>query len=699
MPGPTQLHEEVPPAAQPIATAPRGAQLDPDAQPTDHGSAPFRSVDDDATGPGGVAGGHWPSLAWEWTIHFARLIAPKLGFARSSVFLGFVLAVASWPVTAPALVPQSGLDPSWRAALILALEHRLQFGSQVVFTYGPLGFLSGTQIYAGAESVLALLYLAATMTMTFAVLVRALRGVAPLLAAVTVAFVVGSVAIHVYNGPELGLALSFVGCVYLLSGHPTDAQQRRMWLILGGALSLFGLVKVGMGVAILGALVITIAFTDWGRLRAIGLVLTGAVPVFVVGWFATGNGVGNVVAFVRSSMQIVGGYSQAMNIETPARADEYWLALACAAIVLACAVGHVRRSARRTQVAVLLLTMFVLWILFKEGFVRHDLHDTIFFALIPLLLAAFTPSTRTPAWSMTALLVATVILIDAAGSFPVESMSPVQAAKNFKHQLATTVLSGRRSALTAGARTSMRASYGLPDTMLSALKGKTVAVDPWEQSIFWAYPSLHYDPLPVMQDYSGYTTPLDSLDANALRGPRAPTYLLRQPGAVDGRVPAFDPPAAQLALQCHYVEVAATPTWQLTKNNGNRCSGPMRAGTTAASFGQSFAVPTPPAGTAMVASFHLSEPASWKALDLLWRSPRISIVVTDATGATQTYRFIGGTAADLHVVVPATTLGYSPPFTPPSMARIKFVAAGPSGAGVVAHFYTVGMAATAGTSP
>src|SRR5688572_11049142 len=38
-------------------------------------------------------------------------------------------------------VPSGGLDPSWRMAMGYGAEHDWQFGKEVVFTYGPLGYL------------------------------------------------------------------------------------------------------------------------------------------------------------------------------------------------------------------------------------------------------------------------------------------------------------------------------------------------------------------------------------------------------------------------------------------------------------------------------------------------------------------------------------------------------------------------------
>jgi len=52
------------------------------------------------------------------------------------------LLLTSITVPIPATVIDTNLDPSWRAVLDYAYQHRLQFGTDVVFTYGPLGFLT-----------------------------------------------------------------------------------------------------------------------------------------------------------------------------------------------------------------------------------------------------------------------------------------------------------------------------------------------------------------------------------------------------------------------------------------------------------------------------------------------------------------------------------------------------------------------------
>ena len=72
---------------------------------------------------------------------------PPLWFNRLSAsfprLLGnFALVLALWLalVHLPS-VPSTDLDPSWRMAMGYGAEHGWQFGSELIFTYGPLGYL------------------------------------------------------------------------------------------------------------------------------------------------------------------------------------------------------------------------------------------------------------------------------------------------------------------------------------------------------------------------------------------------------------------------------------------------------------------------------------------------------------------------------------------------------------------------------
>lgn len=64
-----------------------------------------------------------------------------------------IAAVIFWPQ--PSVDPSVGLDPSWQAGLALARIDHIAWGRELVFTYGPLGFLRTSAYYSFEQSLLA----------------------------------------------------------------------------------------------------------------------------------------------------------------------------------------------------------------------------------------------------------------------------------------------------------------------------------------------------------------------------------------------------------------------------------------------------------------------------------------------------------------------------------------------------------------
>ena len=71
------------------------------------------------------------------TDRLARLGLPVLEFFGQAVLWALLwLNLIRLPQ-----LPSAGLDPSWRLTLDYAFGHHLQFGTDLIFTYGPLGYL------------------------------------------------------------------------------------------------------------------------------------------------------------------------------------------------------------------------------------------------------------------------------------------------------------------------------------------------------------------------------------------------------------------------------------------------------------------------------------------------------------------------------------------------------------------------------
>ena len=627
---------------------------------------------------------------------------------RSNLFLGLVLAVLAWPTSTGRLVVASGIGPSWRAAITMAVHDHLAFGSRVVFTFGPLGFLVSPQLFFISETVLAFLFALAFLTAIFAALTRALRHSLPVGAALVVAYLVGGMSLVSarYFGTNVAvedvLALVLIVCVSVLGRPKGDPPPRWVWIGLGAALGLFSLVKLSLGIGIFVTLAATVVCLGSDRWRAAGAAALGAVPVFCLGWFGTGNGFGNLYAFAHTSVDVISGYGAAMSLDDPTRSYSYWLAGGVVILVAACATVHTRGMERRARIGVGLITFATLWFLFKEGFVRHDGHDLVFFVAAPIVLAAFVSTWRSPAWLVTAMLGMTLVTASVSGTIPELVTQPVQAARNFGGEAATMVSSHKQSAVLVQSRQEL--DFQVPPDMvrqlspeiIALMRGNTVDVSPWQETAIWAHPGIRFDPLPVLQDYSAFTTALDHLDIDFLGTTAAPRYILRQPlSEIDGRNPSFDPPGTQLAIECRYHQVATYRAWQLLERQPDRCGRSRLLATVTTGIGHWVTVPSPPAGDDVVASFDLSTGVGWDLESLLFKPPNVFL---EANNGLQKWRFIAATGPDFHVLRGSSNLGYSKTFIPVHARNLRFLidGEGPSTSGISISFYAVPVAAPTG---
>jgi len=561
----------------------------------------------------------------------------------------------------------------------MAVHFRRPFGTSVTFTYGPLGFLDSPGLYYLSLGRTAFLFSLAFSSGLFALLIWAMRRTSPLPVAVATAYVVGGVsrlsstALGLNVAVEDVLAVVAIICTWLLSREVSARFRPAIWTTLGIIVAVFSLFKSSLGVAVGVSLLLTLVFVGSQRLKSFLFLALGGIVAFGIAWFGTGNGLRNLVPFVKTSASVISGYAGAMGIEVPNRWYAYWLALLAVAIVILLTYLYSRRlQPRRAQIGIALVMLATLWFLFKEGFVRHDYHDLIFFVAAPLLLAAFPLRERLRATQLLSMLALVIVAAYVSGAMSNLLANPMTGIQNFSSEVTTLASSHRSTAVMEHSRRAMRRSYvldGVTPEMVRTVQSHATDISPWEQSLVWAYPGITFDPLPVFQDYSAYTPSLDSLNADFLRSPAAPEYILRQGGtSIDGKDPYFEGPLTQLEIECRYVQVTASATWQLLQRGPDRCGRPTAIRTITTGFGHWVNVPTSSNSDAVVATFHVSE-GLWSGVQgLLYKPPQVFLALNSAQNQV---RFVTGTGPDLHILRPSPSLAYSPAFTPGDVGRLR----------------------------
>jgi hypothetical protein len=553
----------------------------------------------------------------------------------------------------PPFLPVADFDASWQAALHLVAHERLSFGGDVVFPYGPLGFLALPVLYFGSTAGLAFVAVTLGRLALLALVLRGALRAFPWPVALVLAYVVGTLPIWDTDLPLAALLFCAV-----LALERSDSLAADLLVALAGPLvALQLLVKTNVGLV---AAVIAVAALAGALPRArLGLAAVWApfsfAATFVLLWLASGSALGDIPAWIRSGKAFVAGYSQGLALEASGLGWNYGVAAAML-VLLAGAVWVAAASlALRPRAGLVVVALAFAYGYFKEGFVRHDVHATFFFGAIATAAVAFArrPISRWVALVVVALGVAGVLRTGHAGA---GFFNPVSAARAYGFEVRALVQPGRRRSLTARAKADVRAAVALDGRTLALLRGRTVHVEPYATDAIWAY-GLDWRPLPVFQENVVDTTSLDARNVGVLRSAAAPERILRERVAtVDGEAPQLEAPGTFLELLCRYRLLAASGRWQVLALGADRCGSPRLLGSVDVSPGARVRVPTAGPRDVVFARLHLSRPFLTRIGDALFKPLLTPRIVVDR----RSYRFRPTTASDPQVLRVPAAAGWSP---------------------------------------
>jgi hypothetical protein len=550
------------------------------------------------------------------------------------------VVVFSWPFAS--LAPGAGIDPSWQAALNMGAYHGLDWGRDLVWTSGPLGYLKTPLLFYGRTFEAAMVYSLAIRVATAAVLIVAIRRTLPAAVAVVVAWLTMS-----FLTEDPALVLAVVVALLLLERAPAGRNGLLLVAGLGAWAAFETLGKLSIGAVILVVLAVGVGAPREDRARRLAAFAGGAMAGLVVLWLARGQSLGALPDYIRYSFSVVFGYSGAMGAEDQAAGWHYWAALGIALVAL---LGAAWRRADRLRAAAVAIVAIFLFGEFKEAFVRHDDAHVLYFftAALCVVPALGWGRRRWIAAVVATVLVAVPVIavMDGAGA-----VAPGDSWSALRGQVRQMADRKRRNDGIAAVRSGLAGLYAVDPKLLSLVAGRPTHVLPYEASVAWAY-QLDWRPLPVFQDYQAYTSTLDDLNADRLAGRDGPERILRRvESTVDGRFTRFDPPREYVELFCNFRQLGAAGAWQVLGRIPDRCGaqrplGPVRK----VAWGESVKAPAAPAGSAVVAYVDGLAPGGLERLRGLLLRPVNRYV--DVAGAR--YRLVPAVASDgLLVSAPA----------------------------------------------
>lgn len=452
----------------------------------------------------------------------------------------------------PAQWPRRHLDVSWMMGLELARRAGLDFGSDIVFTYGPWGFLAspagldvGSQVASGLLRMLA-------VGLLFLALADSLRGWR------WAALPASALTLLISNGGQPDWILMLAIMVWVLT-CVTRSVEASLWSVSGVAAVaafLFQLkFTVGlMTIALVGLLVIS----HRRRVAALLGAVASFVVAFVLLWLLAGQSLAAVPRWLRLGWEIIAGYSDAMGYyDTNVLMLLMVASLLVSLVVLAC-VRPLGWLARLGFVGSLLFFAKISLGLPDGGHLMPGYAGVL--AVLAVLLGLRPP--RPARWAAGATVLSLCVFLSAG--------SPVLAQRQMTTDGFHPAAWGEaHTDRLTEARTDLRRELGIDPIVLAALRDHPVSVDPWEISAVWAH-DLEWSPLTVFQQYSAYTPTLDEANATALLAD-PDRRVLRERVADHDYNPVWVTPAYTMALACNFQAVATDGEWSALARVEDRC--------------------------------------------------------------------------------------------------------------------------------
>ncbi|MGY3211759.1 hypothetical protein [Mucilaginibacter sp. HD30] len=441
------------------------------------------------------------------------------------------------------------LDPSWIFTLNYASSHNLMYGNDIVFTYGPLGFLGYNSIVAGLDIPLLLL----------SIIIKSGYSI-------YFFFIIADVANKIIKNESKDLStvvkyilvpwFFFKFAVYgeftifflICLIHSTivilsDRLQSPLFAFLafkktlvaaftGFTTSMLFFVKVSFfPFLILVSFLVLMAFLIKKQGKNSIIFLISAITTFTVIYLSTNI---NLSGYLLNSLEIINGYKKANQIFTwPNYSYDVYLSIAL--ILLSTGLLLTKTPVEFVKKNILLLPLFFLTIYFlfiysyTRGFTGGLIFNVSFFAIILFWLSTLHGNDVVSRQSNNVI----ILILFLSFVFYADKTSVIQK-KTFYSKI--------------------------PSKFLN--KSETFDIYPYLTSLCYSN-GLRYLPRPVLQSYSAYTKKLDSLDASFFANKKVDNIIFHSNktgefggiNTIDGRYFMYDEPLSKLEiLKSYYVK-------------------------------------------------------------------------------------------------------------------------------------------------
>lgn len=485
------------------------------------------------------------------------------------------------------VMPDSGLDPSWSNVINYAFINDMSFGKDLVFTYGPLGsFRFPGYVYAESSYYTAIvlsIFIALIVATSLFMITRKINLLGKTLGIIAIfTGLINDGLFFWYLIPILFVIITFE--------KDNEKTYKTLSFLLLAVLSFSVLIKFShFPTAILSVLFVDGYFYYKFKQK---------IPLYTLLFFAfmilfytlSGQNIFDFYDYFIGSFNTLSGYSEAMNAFGPSEMIYIFLALFVGMYTLLLKAFFENRSLKLFLFS--LTASLILFMAFKQGFVRHDGHAITAFAGMSFVFGLFYLYYIEYIREKNIYKITTIILVALSivftfaitGYYKANSIlipyindkinSGLPTKEVFKsinrdkfvlvsqmtnfHDFYYKIKdfhkifdSNRIVELNQEYKNSMNSIKEKID--LSGISG-TVDIYPWDQSYIIAN-ELKYQPRPLFQSYSVYTPKLIENNIEFLRSEKAADNILFQIKEIDERLPSTMESASWIEILKRYETV------------------------------------------------------------------------------------------------------------------------------------------------
>ena len=486
----------------------------------------------------------------------------RLGAA--ALFVGLWLCLMSGPSAV-----DIGLDPSWKLILQKAAHENWQFGTDIVFTFGPLGYLLNAANLGVNLKAMLVWELLANLGVAAVIFGYGRR----LPGARQVYYYVFFIVLGA--GVRDTLHLMIITMLALALLREPVLQRRWLVVLINAFIGVLALVKFPNMMLGGFAVFAVISWLAWlRRWREFAWVALSASLTVIGGWMATGQALGHLPAYVFNSLNLSGGYVATMGVD--ATPTMWWLGIvACLAVAAYYVFAWVSASDRPRMLTAVLIAAACSFISWKHGFVRADGHVMAHFMICLLLVVTYPVLLAVNAsWRRAKIATLTVLAGVSLGAVYVQSPDALYSAgtifntRIYQSVSALSDLPQYRKTISEELER-RKNTFRLDALRERAAGGKSIDMLGHEQA-YLILNDLNYVPRPSLQSYAAMTDHVMRLNAEHLASEKAPDLLLYRVGTIDYRLPTLDDSLAVREMFRHYNFVSRQDNFLLFERRPER---------------------------------------------------------------------------------------------------------------------------------